>query len=281
MYAKIPKASIYKMSIVQTYGKKTLAQVKSEQGCQYVINLTLFSWSTYKPLCPTRINGITMATSSDTYWSYAFNKGNDIQMISSKYMSRYDNVFSCVTLLKDGKPEPLYYNKDLGGSRGRTAVGIDNGGNLVLFCSKDGSVDAMTPERLRTYMKDKLNCISAIMMDSGGSSQCDLNGKTITSSRKVANYLCVWTKPVTSSAAKESCPYAEPTSTIRYGSTGSAAKWVQWYLKKLVSPSIEVDGVFGQISVNTLKEFQKSAGITVDGLCGSGTRAKLKEKYAG
>lgn len=279
VYAKIPLKKITQMKMIQTNGKKTLAQVKKDQGCQYVINLTLYNTS-YKPLCPFRIDGQTVTTDKYGYWCYAFNVGSDFQMIHSNDMNKYKNVFACSTLLKDGKNTTLSYNSDQGGVRGRTAIGIDGNNNLVLFCSKDGSKLAMNPETLQGYMKNAFDCKSAIMMDSGGSSQCDFDGKKVTSTRKVANYLCIWTDKVsesTSSKNNTKCPYTEPTTSITVGSRGDGAKWVQWYLKEVYDSTLVVDGIIGNKSVIAIKGFQKRAGLDDDGICGRLTREALKQ----
>lgn len=279
MYIKIPLDKITKIALVQTNGKKTLSQVKSETGCQHVINGTLYDFNDFEVKCPCRINGQTMATSKDGYWCYGWQVGSDIKMIHSKDMNKYKNVFSCCTMLKDGKNTYMAYTSAQGGKRGRTAVGIDNQNNLVLFCSKDGTNDAKTPEKLRDYMKYNLKCQSAIMLDSGGSSQCDFNGKKITSSRKVANYLCVWTSSETEKPTNNSCPYTRPVNTVKYGTRGEGAKWVQWHLNKVNNTNLSVDGIFGSNSVKKLKEFQKQQSLTVDGLCGRTTKNRLEKLY--
>ena len=79
---------------------------------------------------------------------------------------------------------------------------------------------------------------------------------------------------------KETCPYAEPTATVRQGDTGDSVKWVQWYLYKLgYLSSSGLDGDFGPTTLSAVKAFQKDKGLTVDGLVGSGTRAALKNAY--
>jgi len=69
-------------------------------------------------------------------------------------------------------------------------------------------------------------------------------------------------------------PYPMPTCTIRKGSRGDGAKWVQWELVE-AGYNITIDGVFGAKSVEALKKFQSSSKIKVDGLCGVTTRKAL------
>jgi peptidoglycan hydrolase-like protein with peptidoglycan-binding domain len=86
------------------------------------------------------------------------------------------------------------------------------------------------------------------------------------------------TSTTTSTSSQSStCPYKEPTVSIKSGSTGEGAKWVQWYLNKKSSAGLTVDGIFGAKSVAALKKFQTSAGLTADGVCGAATRTALKK----
>lgn len=250
-----------------------MAQVKREQGCQFVLNGSLFDWNTLAPLCKFRVNGKTLADDTYGYWMYGWNVGNDIRMIHSDQMEQFKNGVACVALLKDGRATLLSYNKDQGGVRGRSAMGLDKDGNLILFCSKDGTSAAQTPEKLVSTMKS-LGCVSAIMLDSGGSSSCDFNGQIVKSSRKVANYICIWTKPAPTTSTK--CPYKEPTTTLKADSKGDGVKWVQWYLNAGGS-KLAIDGTYGAGTQSAVKAFQRRVGVTADGIVGPATRRKLKE----
>lgn len=266
MYAKIPLANIKKIQIVQANCTKTVAQVKASTGAQYVFNGGLYNFTTRKPLCKLRVDGKTYANDQYGYWSYAWNTGNDIHMIHSDQMGQYQNCIACVSMIKDGQNTLMNYNSDLGGSRQRTAMGLDGSGNLVLYCDKTGK----TMEQLREVMRS-YGCVSALALDGGGSTGGDFNGKTVTTTRKVANYICVFVND-----GKNSCPYTEPTALVRQGSTGEGAKWTQWMLNAAMKANLTVDGIFGTKSVAALKEFQKKSGLTVDGISGPSTRAKLK-----
>ena len=63
------------------------------------------------------------------------------------------------------------------------------GSSLLLYCTNS----AMTPEQLCDELED-IGCSSAMMLDSGGSTQCDFNGQIIQAERKVHNWICVWVK---------------------------------------------------------------------------------------
>jgi peptidoglycan hydrolase-like protein with peptidoglycan-binding domain len=69
-------------------------------------------------------------------------------------------------------------------------------------------------------------------------------------------------------------PYPIPTCTIRKGSRGDGAKWVQWELVE-AGFDLVIDGDFGTKSVEALRNFQLSAKLTIDGACGPATRKAL------
>ena len=75
-------------------------------------------------------------------------------------------------------------------------------------------------------------------------------------------------------------PYPEPTRNLSLQSpycTGDDVKWVQWYLVQL-GYSLDIDGIYGKDTHTQVANFQRDNGLTVDGICGAGTRSKLKEK---
>ena len=51
-------------------------------------------------------------------------------------------------MIKDGVKLKMSYNSDMGGKRGRSAIGTKKDGSIVMFCSKDKSSTSMTPEAL-------------------------------------------------------------------------------------------------------------------------------------
>lgn len=75
--------------------------------------------------------------------------------------------------------------------------------------------------------------------------------------------------------AKKSNPYSEPTSNVSWAQRGNNVKWVQWELVE-AGYDIEIDGAFGSATLAAVKDFQKKSGISVDGIVGKDTRAKLK-----
>ena len=75
---------------------------------------------------------------------------------------------------------------------------------------------------------------------------------------------------------------AWPGTVLRRGSTGRSVEQVQFWLSSLAQfdsdlPSVRVDGSFGAATERAVKAFQKSEGLTQDGVVGAGTWAKLNE----
>ena len=185
----IPLSSVERIELRVTNCRKTLSQVKEETGAHYVLNGGM--WNPDGSACPLlKVGGVMR---SGTPWraiGYAWDKGPDIHM-TSEYEGA-DNFIAVTALVASGKPvgKPSYGSAQ-GGKRGRSAIGL-RGDSLALYCSSDGT-DAATPEALRDELAG-LGWASAVMLDGGGSSQCDFGGERITASRKVHNWICVWLK---------------------------------------------------------------------------------------
>ena len=196
--AAIPLSAITRLSLVEA-GGRSMAQVKEALGCQYILNSWFYNMATGKAVGNLKIDGAVKATASWNSWGMTWD-GTDIRMdvVPDKGGRSY---LSGVELLTPGKGPgaALSYDPAYGGRRGRSAVMVA-GDYLVLYCSGDGTADAKTPEGLRDELVElggqyaNTASLRALGLDSGGSSQCDFNGKKIYSSRRVAGYLCVWTK---------------------------------------------------------------------------------------
>lgn len=278
MYVKIPKAKIARMEIVKTDCKMTLAQVVAQYKCHYAINGGLYDMKTgIVSEIPLRINGKTIATSSDTYWMMAWNVGPDICMIHSTEMCKWKYAVACSTMLKGGSNTIFKYTAEQGGIRGRTGFGDDD--TYVHLCVTTDTNGPISPTGLRTTMKAN-GCKNGLMMDAGGSSQLYALGKYYQGEkRKVSYWICIWLNDATSDSKTHQnvvCPYKEPTTLVKFGTRGEGSKWVQWHLNKTEMCNLTVDGIFGNASVTALKNFQRNKGLTVDGICGQATRNVLK-----
>ena len=181
----IPLGEIERIQIYINKSVKTLAEIKAETGADYLINGGLYQGK--QAVCHLRADGRTYAKDPYTYWGYAWDTGPDITLRSVPAAERR-NYICCVCLLRGGKAETLIYNRDVGGSRPRTAIGLKDGA-LCLYCTDNGR----TPMELQAELL-ALGWESAVMLDGGGSSQCDLAGKRIVSNRKVHNLILVYTR---------------------------------------------------------------------------------------
>lgn len=176
-------------------GGRSMSQIKAASGCDWIINGGLYDFGTGKPVSHLKAGGKVYAKEDWGAWGYAWDAGPDIIMTPVP-ADRKANYLACLALLTpwDGINAKLTYDKAaLGGTRGRSAIAV-GGGKLTLYCTGDGTADGKTPEGLRAELHD-LGVETALMLDSGGSSQCDFGGgQSIYSSRRVNNYLCVWLK---------------------------------------------------------------------------------------
>lgn len=292
---------IDKIAIFDNSKKKySMNTVVSKTGCTDIINGGFFNMSTLSPLTHLKVDGIVKSKDSYTYWGYAFNT-NSKQLILTNDYKLYDNYFCGVCMIKDGAKVTMYYNTDVGGSRGRTAIGVMKDGSIVMYCTKDGTSENKTPEQLQEYFYN-LGVDSAIMLDGGGSSQGNLKGNIVNSSRIVSNFIQIWESddndqedssnetedendnnnieiipdPEPSKIVGWKNGYKEPTENIQNGSTGDGAKWVQSMLRK-IGFLVAVDGEIGNESVNAIKTFQKYWSLTSDGICGKDTREALNK----
>lgn len=214
--AVIPLKNIKKISIEFGNGR-TLAQVKAATGCDYIMNGGFYN-SSNKPVGHFKKDGVIYVQDSYGAWAYGWDTGPDIEMGSVPSWQKKANYIAGVDLVNlwDGKKAQLYYRAEVGGTRGRTAIGLA-GKNLVLYCTGDGTSDAKTPELLRDDLVDHYGVDTAIMLDGGGSSQCDFNGERIKSDRKVNNYICVWADHEAASKAPESASGGSWTHTVHTG----------------------------------------------------------------
>ena len=186
----VPLSSVERIELRVTNCRKTLSQVKEETGAHYVLNGGM--WNPDGSACPLlKVGGVMRSGTPWRAMGYAWDKGPDIHM-TSEYGGA-DNFIAVTALIASGKPvDKPSYGSAQGGKRGRSAIGV-RGGSLALYCSGDGTRDAATTETLRDELAG-LGWSSAVMLDGGGSSQCDFGGERITASRKVHNWICVYLK---------------------------------------------------------------------------------------
>lgn len=271
----IPLSKIKKIELYMNTGKRTLSSIKKLTGCDYIMNGGIYNMSTFQSYCNVKSNGVIQYDPKYNEYGMAWNTNDIIMTLIPNNAAGYKNYLGCIPLIYHRVKQSAKTDSAMGGKRGRTAIGI-KGSNLVLYCTKDGSSYAKNPVALRDELF-ALGCTDALMLDGGGSSQCNFNGTTITSSRVVANLILVYlnkvTVPDTPTTTKN--PYKAATRTLYRGCAGSDVRWLQWYLKFKFLYNIAVDGSFGPATLNAVKSFQKSKGLMVDGFVGPATRAAL------
>lgn len=277
----IPLSKVAKIELYENKNRLYMAQIKSQTGADFIINGGLFN-SAFRPVCNVKANGKVLSDPKYTEYGYAWNEGPDITY--GKLPSVRSSYLGCVGLVLAGFKQALHYPSALGGCRQRSAVAL-KGQNLILYACN--GVHSKTPKSLQDYAMRK-GWDSCLMLDGGGSVQCAFPSETLKSTenngngRIVQNYILVYLKKASTSGSKAtqsiSCPYKEPTVTVKSGTRGDAARWVQWHLAQIGYDVGKIDGIFGTKSVNALLRFQKSVGLDADGMCGRLTRAKLKEK---
>lgn len=75
--------------------------------------------------------------------------------------------------------------------------------------------------------------------------------------------------------AGEVNPYAEPSTVLKSGSTGTGVKWLQWELRQAGYTTVTIDGSFGAKTKDALIKFQAANNLDTDGKCGPATRKAL------
>ena len=82
-------------------------------------------------------------------------------------------------------------------------------------------------------------------------------------------------KHVREGVADTKNPYREPTGLVRLGTRGNTVKWVQWMLNR-VGYVLPVNGIADELTIGAVMDFQKKNDLTIDGIVGKKTVAKLK-----
>ncbi len=284
----IPLDNIHRAQIYINSPQKTVAEIKAATGADYILNGTLYNMTTGTVNCHLKAEGEVIAKPAYTVMGYGWNEGSDIAMMPLP--SPAENYIACTPLIVGGrKKDKLTYDPGQGGQRGRSAIGI-KGTRLALYCTKDGTSAARTPEALRDDLF-AAGWESAVMLDGGGSSQCDFRGQKITSGRKVQHLILVFLKKTTQEdsgmteqknngavVTTTSEPSSEVVKTAKVnlpvlenGSSGAAVEALQMLLNCNGYSCGRVDGDFGAGTEAAVKKFQQAHGLDPDGIVGGDT----------
>ena len=177
---------------INVYPYKTMQQIKAETGCDVICNGQLFN-SDLTPSMNLRVDGKTLRYETN-YLGYGWN-ANDTALTLTRSCEAYHNFISCIPLIENGKALSLKNGVDypaaLGGTRGRTAIGMLPDGRLALYCSRDNTSGARSMDGIQEEMM-KLGCVSALNLDGGGSSSCITPEGTLNTTRTIHNYILIW-----------------------------------------------------------------------------------------
>lgn len=219
MLCIIPKSNIEKVSIYVNKNKKTMTQIKQELGCQYIINAGLFNMTTFKPINMLKVDGVSLSTGGNPF-GYAIN-GNKVVFSYDNNVNYPTFISAYPVLVRNGKKTGDAAPAGLGGYRARSCIGVTAKGDIVLACdTANRSIDWMAEE-----LKNA-GCDTAINLDGGGSSQCNFDGKQLTSSRIVHNFICVWTKKNATTEGEEMKTYTNGNSRKTVYETTACTKQI-------------------------------------------------------
>lgn len=167
---RTPKSKVVRAVVYVNERKLSLSQIVAEEQPDLAFSGVFYNGGTWEPVCPLKEDGAVLWSSpTDNYWALAWNTAADVGavLVPPGGSCPARNYAANCLLIRAGRPQAkLYYNADVGGTRGRVAVGLTEDA-WITYAAADGSSGAMTPEKLRDYMAAQ-GCQFAIMMDGGG-----------------------------------------------------------------------------------------------------------------
>ena len=160
----------------------TPARVKARTGCTHIMNGWVFGKGL--KLCDDcTVDGRALSRSKYHDWCLGCDRdGPPVMTLEDAAWKT-----SAVPILKDGKKLARKLTPDVARPAERTAVGWLADGRVLLWCDRA----ILTREQLQDKLL-ALGCVDALMLDGGGSTQGIFPGGKVTSSRKVATFLCFW-----------------------------------------------------------------------------------------
>lgn len=248
-----------------------------------LMNGPFFSFQTYLPTVHMKIHGNVINQPNYGEWGIAWNDGG-APVWTKLPAPQYQNYFTNTVVIPDGNiRKELSSHPDADGTKAkprftsRPAFGF-KGDNFMTYMGTSG---------LSLWGLQKLLYNSGwkyALVGDGGGSTAYKDAKTEHYTSRVIPYWILITieddgAKETPVISKDVCPYKEPTTLLRQGSRGDGVKWMQWYLRRLVTGALAVDGIFGKASKVALEQFQRAHKLDVDGVLGPASRAALKKAY--
>lgn len=205
-------------------GRKTAAQVKAETGCTAIINSGLFDMASFSPVAQLRADGKTLVNENwGTNYGYAWGDTGGIRLSAAVDADR--NFIGCVCLVRDGKAvDKLNCPPDMQYATSRTAIGTFADGRMWVYCTEV----PLKPEQLRDIAV-AAEVRDTVMLDGGGSTQCITPTGTISSTRIVHNFICIYAeekedKPVSNKIKVYLSPSSQPANLYAAGNTNEQAQ---------------------------------------------------------
>lgn len=179
----IPLEQIKSIRLYENTKKLTFPAIVAAEHPSIAINAAYFNglWGAEGHV---KTDGRVLSSETWGSWGYAWDTGSDIQMVQLPCDKQ--NYISCLDLVNpwDGANAVLQYDqKNIGGNRGRTAIGVGDNGLTVLSIG-DGTSDATTPEGVRAILLNA-GCKTGLELDSGSSSHSYIDGNYILSDRLI------------------------------------------------------------------------------------------------
>ena len=167
---RTPLRRIVRAEVYVNEDKLPLHTIVERRQPDLAMTAAFFSPAKWAPVCPVKAEGeVLWASPTDSYWALAWDAGPDVipELVPPGGAARQRSYVANCLLVRNGRPQAkLYYNADVGGRRGRVAVGLTET-EWISYGATDGSSGAQTPEECRDYMA-KQGCRFAVMMDGGG-----------------------------------------------------------------------------------------------------------------
>lgn len=186
MITLIPHERITKIDLYVNTGRKTMAAIRQETGCTYILNGGLYNMATFQPVNHLTVDGKVLSANGNPY-GYGIN-GSKMTFSYANNVNALDFLGAYPVLVRDGKATGAAAPAGLEGYRPRSAVGVTKDGDIVLLCTQSNrSLDGIAGNLVAA------GCDTAINLDGGGSSQCIFDSEALTASRIVHNYLLIWT----------------------------------------------------------------------------------------
>lgn len=257
---KIPFDRLVKIGIWSNQkARATMATIYSQLRNKYpgklvyIINGGFFDMGSFKAIYELKADNVTYSES----WGMAYMgmNGNKIQFdYGATNGAKYTDIVSAYPIfVEKGKKSPNFSKFDGGAQRGRSMLGY-NDSHVIISCIADvANTSDFSLDEAVNYMLSQ-GCTYAINLDGGGSSQCNFNGATINSSRKVNNFVYAIVNP---EVAKETVTTSSSYSVGSVVKLKSGAKWSNgkaipsWVFKStLYCRAINANGT---VTISTLK----------------------------